>query len=127
MDSGFRRFFLEEYDGMLRLAYSLVGRAEDAEDAVQSAFMDVVRHQASIRRPGAYLRTAVINHCRTILRRREMVGRARPRPPADLGSEVEELWECSISCPRGPARRLSCDTTPTSHRPTSVESSTAPL
>ena len=93
MDSGFRAFFLAEYDGMLRLAYSLVSRTEDAEDAVQSAFLDVARHEESIQRPGAYLRTAVISQCRTILRRREMAGRPRPRPPDDMGGEVGELWD----------------------------------
>ena len=93
MDPGFRAFFREEYDGMLRLAYSLVSDEEDAEDAVQSAFLDVARHQGTIRRPGAYLRTAVISHCRTILRRREMAGRPRPRPPADTAPEQRELWD----------------------------------
>jgi len=73
---------------MMRLAYSLVSRQEDAEDAVQSAFLDVARHQASIRRPGAYLRTAVVSQCRTILRRREMAGRPRPRPPVEVTPEA---------------------------------------
>ncbi len=81
MDAGFRTFFLDEYDGMLRLAFSLVSRVEDAEDAVQGAFFDVARHWDSVRRPGAYLRTAVVNHCRSILRRREMAGRPRPLAP----------------------------------------------
>jgi DNA-directed RNA polymerase specialized sigma24 family protein len=93
MDSEFRAFFHEEYDGMLRLAYTLVSRLEDAEDAVQSAFLDVARNQRSIRRPGAYLRTAVVSHCRTVLRRRLTAGRPYSRPPVDPGADVGDLTD----------------------------------
>jgi RNA polymerase sigma factor (sigma-70 family) len=59
-----------EHAGMLRVACVLVGSAAIAEEIVQDAFVAVGERWGQIANPGAYLRTAVVNGCRTSHRRR---------------------------------------------------------
>ena len=61
-----------EYIGMVRLAYTLVGSNAEAEDLVQDSFVEVARRLDEIRKPGAYLRSAVVSRCRSVLRRRRV-------------------------------------------------------
>ena len=82
-----------EYAGMVRLAYLLVSDNADAEELVQESFVDVFRRLDEIRRPGAYLRTAVVSRCRSVLRRRRLVAATPPPRPAELGDEAGELWD----------------------------------
>jgi DNA-directed RNA polymerase specialized sigma24 family protein len=63
--------------GLVRFALMLVGDQGTAEDVVQEAFLGLYRGWHRVRDPGnllAYLRTAVLNGCRTVQRSR---GRAR--------------------------------------------------
>ena len=69
-----------EYPVMVRLARALVDSAERAEEIVQDAFAHTLRRYASLDRPGAYLRTAVVNGAKGELRKREV--RRRISPPA---------------------------------------------
>lgn len=73
---------------MVRLATLLVGSHHVAEEVVQDAFATVDQRWASIDRPGAYLRTVVVNGCRAVLRRREIEQRHQP---ASAGEEVDHL------------------------------------
>lgn len=57
---------------MVRLATLLVGSHHLAEEVVQDAFATVDERWERIDRPGAYLRTVVVNGCRAVLRRREL-------------------------------------------------------
>ncbi len=60
----------DRYDPMVRLAHLLVGDTAVAEDLVQDSFVKVHRHWADgIDHPNAYLRTTVINTCRSWGRR----------------------------------------------------------
>ncbi|MFI6514073.1 SigE family RNA polymerase sigma factor [Spirillospora sp. NPDC050679] len=73
--------------GLIRLAMLMVGDAPTAEDVVQDAFLGLHRHHDALRDPGgalAYVRSAVLNRCRSVLRRRAVAGRfARHyEPPA---------------------------------------------
>ncbi|WP_265445307.1 RNA polymerase sigma factor [Flexivirga meconopsidis] len=61
---------------MVRLARLLVDDTASAEDVVQEAFLGMHRNQASLRDSGAavgYLRQAVVNQARSMLRRRRTV------------------------------------------------------
>ena len=58
-----------EHAAMVRLAHLLTGSLATAEDVVHDAFIRVAPRLATLERPGAYLRTAVINGCRTYHRR----------------------------------------------------------
>lgn len=71
--------FLEHYEGLCRLAALLLGDRGGAEEVVQEAFLRTfsswwrIRH---LERAQWYLRTAVINLCRSRLRRRSTEDRS---------------------------------------------------
>jgi RNA polymerase sigma factor (sigma-70 family) len=58
-------------DRMLALAWMLLGSRHAAEDVVQEAFARLAaRDTTAVRAPEAYLRTVVVNECRSVMRRR---------------------------------------------------------
>lgn len=70
------------YAGLLRLGVVMLGSREAAEDAVQDAFVALHRHRTSLREPAAaeaYLRSAVLNRCRSWVRRQATQRAPRPR------------------------------------------------
>ena len=75
----FEDLFACELPGMLRLAVGLVDIPERAEEIVQDAFEKTLIAWGRLREPGAYLRTAVVNGCKSELRRRR-VRRRHPDP-----------------------------------------------
>ena len=88
----FEAFFAAECPAMLRLAVSMVDLPERAEEIVQDAFEKTLLAWSRLRQPGAFLRTAVVNGCRSELRRRRVV-RRHPLPAAG----VEHLTENDAS------------------------------
>ncbi len=73
--------FRRHYTALLRLAVVMLGSREAAEDAVQDAFVALHRRRRSLRDPDAaeaYLRSAVLNRCRSWVRRQAT--RRAPRP-----------------------------------------------
>ena len=63
--------FRRHYATLLRLAWAMVGDREAAEDAVQDSFVSLYRHWDRLRDPqraDSYLRSAVINRCRSGIR-----------------------------------------------------------
>jgi RNA polymerase sigma factor (sigma-70 family) len=73
--------FRRHYAELLRLAVVMLGSREAAEDAVQEAFVSLHRNWRSLRDPRAaeaYLRSAVLNRCRSWVRRQ--VTQRAPRP-----------------------------------------------
>lgn len=74
--------YRREYEPMLRLAHLVTGSDEAAEDLVQEAFVRLWRHWDEADRPGAYLRTVVVNLCRGWQRRQILERRPRPGAPA---------------------------------------------
>ena len=86
--------FRVERDGMVRMAVLLVGSRQVAEEIVQDSFSTVIERWDSLDRPGAYLRTVVVNGCRMALRRRDTERRHReldPPMPVDSPAELVEL------------------------------------
>jgi RNA polymerase sigma factor (sigma-70 family) len=67
---GFDALYRSEYPGMVRLAYLLVRDRELAVEVTHDAFARVLERWSKLERPGAYLRTAVVNASRDALRRR---------------------------------------------------------
>src|SRR5215207_8034684 len=61
-----------QLDALYRLAYTLLGSNAEAEELVQDSLIEVYRRWHEIRRPGAYLRCAVVSRCRSALQRRKM-------------------------------------------------------
>lgn len=73
--------FRRDYAALLRLAVVMLGDREAAEDAVQEAFVALHRNRSSLRDPAAaeaYLRSAVLNGCRSWVRRQVTRRAARP-------------------------------------------------
>jgi RNA polymerase sigma factor (sigma-70 family) len=89
--------FRAEYTGMVRLAYTLVGNAAEAEEVVQESFADLsVRlddRDDPVREPGAYLRAIVVGRCHSLIRRRRLVRQHQLEPPPDLPGSAETLWD----------------------------------
>ncbi len=59
--------------GMIRLAHIMLGDRQAAEDVVQDAFCGLYRHWSGLADPASavhYVRSSVLNGCRTVLRRR---------------------------------------------------------
>jgi RNA polymerase sigma factor (sigma-70 family) len=79
--AAFEVLFALERQPMLRLALRLVDIPERAEEIVQDAFEKTLLAWPKLREPGAYLRTAVVNGCRSELRRRAVM-RRHPWPAA---------------------------------------------
>ncbi|MFI6688305.1 RNA polymerase sigma factor [Streptomyces sp. NPDC050485] len=78
---------------MVRLALFLVDDLPTAEDVVQDAFAAVCRMYGTsldgLQDPGAYLRTAVVNAARSVLRRRR-TSRAYTPPHQGYGPPLDE-------------------------------------
>src|SRR4029078_8058627 len=89
VDALFRR----HYAALLRLGVVMLGSREAAEDAVQDAFMALQRQNRSLRDPvaaEAYLRSAVLNRCRSWVRRQVTQRAAPPRMPPPQRHESPE-------------------------------------
>lgn len=84
--------FRTHYERMVRLAYLLTSDTGVAEELVQDAFVAVHRSGNRATAPVAYLRTAVVNNCRSWGRRRRLEGSRRPVPDEPAELVVDELW-----------------------------------
>lgn len=73
--SSFEDLFRAESAGMIRLAIGMVDVPERAEEIVQDAFEKTLVAWRRVRDPGGYLRMAVVNGCRSELRRRRVMRR----------------------------------------------------
>ncbi|HYI60680.1 MAG TPA: sigma-70 family RNA polymerase sigma factor [Acidimicrobiales bacterium] len=91
--SGLAELYVEERLALVRLAYLLTSDPQVAEELVHDAVLALRPRWDDIDHPPAYLRTAVVNRCRSWLRRArtERAHAPLPRPPAEL--EADELWD----------------------------------
>jgi RNA polymerase sigma-70 factor (sigma-E family) len=94
--------YRERYGPMVRLAYLMVGSTTVAEDLVQDAFARMHRHWDNAEHPRAYLRTAVLNACRSHLRRLALERAYRRHPSAvsdSVVAEADELFDALAALP----------------------------
>ena len=100
--------------GLIRLAYLMLGDRAGAEDAVQDAFCGLYRHWdrlADRDRALAYVRSSVLNGCRSALRRRATGRRLLTayQPPAASAEAavlgLEERQEVMRAVRRLPSRQ----------------------
>ena len=80
--------------GLIRLAYLMLGDRAGAEDAVQDAFCGLYRHWDRLADPDralAYVRTSVLNGCRSALRRRAAGRRLTAYQPPTASAEAAVL------------------------------------
>ncbi len=85
--------YAERRVALVRLAYLLTSDAEVAEEVVHDAVLALRPRWAAIADPPAYLRTAVVNRCRSWLRRQRTARAYRPTPVEDPGLGADELWD----------------------------------
>lgn len=106
--------FAEHHLGLVRLALIMVGDQATAEDVVQEAFARTHARRRRLRDPGsaqAYIRSAVLNGCRSTLRRRAVAfRRAVPYEPPVWSAEHaallgEERREVLLALRRLPRRQ----------------------
>ena len=80
--------------GLLRLAYLMLGDRPSAEDVVQDAFFGLYRNWARLAdhdRALAYVRSSVLNGCRSALRRRAVGRRLTTYQPPAASAEATAL------------------------------------
>ncbi len=85
-DTAIEALYDAHYVGLVRLAVLLVRDHGTAEEVVQDAFVAVHGRWERLDdrdRALGYLRTAVVNKARSVLRHRVVVARNLPAPPAD--------------------------------------------
>jgi RNA polymerase sigma-70 factor (sigma-E family) len=92
-DSGLAELYASHYIGLVRLAVLLLRDQGLAEDVVQDSFVAVHGKWRSIDHGNApaYLRTTVVNRCRSAMRHRAVVARHRPEPAPDASPADEAV------------------------------------
>lgn len=81
--------YTSHYRELVRLATFLTSDRDSAEEIVQDAYVKVHGSWRGVReleKGEAYLRTAVVNGCRSRLRRRQVAAKHRPEPLPDMAS-----------------------------------------
>jgi RNA polymerase sigma factor (sigma-70 family) len=94
LDTLFRR----QYLALLRLAVVMLGDRGAAEDVVQDAFLSLHQNWRSVRDPKTaevYLRSAVLNRCRSWVRRQ--VTRRSARPLMLLRTELQSAEDTTLA------------------------------
>ena len=87
------QLFADQRLQLVRLAYLLTGHRAVAEEIVQEAFIGAHRSWSSVRDPVRYVRTAVVNRCRSWGRHQQVVREHLPEPPEPTLQEPDELWD----------------------------------
>lgn len=85
--------FRKERVGLVKLAFLLTGSQATAEDVVQDAFANTQPKMADVDNPGGYLRTAVVNGARSIMRREKNAPALGQPMTATLDTRTIELFD----------------------------------
>lgn len=78
---------------LVRVAYLLTSDREVAEEVVHDAVLALRPRWDAIDDPPAYLRTAVVNRCRSWLRRQRTARAHVPPRAEEVGLGADELWD----------------------------------
>jgi RNA polymerase sigma-70 factor (sigma-E family) len=95
----FGRLYEARFAEMVRLAFLMTGSMETAEDLVQDSFVGLHRKWSTVRVPEAYLRTAVVNACRSHHRRRARERARRAEPERVTLFAADELTDVLLTLP----------------------------
>ncbi|MHA3703085.1 RNA polymerase sigma factor [Jatrophihabitans sp. YIM 134969] len=113
-EAAYDDLFARHWLGLVRLARLLVDDTTSAEDVVQDAFLGLYRQRAALADPTkalAYLRAAVVNRSRSVIRRRVVARRhlrvAEPEtgPAADAPVLLAEEHRAVLAAVEGLPRR----------------------
>jgi RNA polymerase sigma-70 factor (sigma-E family) len=92
-DQAITELYRLHYAKLVRLALLIVGEVPAAEDVVQDAYVSVYRSWTKLRNTdsaAAFLRAAVVNKARSVLRHRAVVDRNTPQAPRNAPSAEHE-------------------------------------
>lgn len=96
----FVEFYRRRFASMVRLAVALTGSPSTAEDVVHDAFLRVHAQWHRVDHPDAYLRTAVVNGCRSVGRRARREQRAlRVHGGAVTHLDADEMFDALMTLP----------------------------
>lgn len=99
-DAELDALFREQWWDLVRLATFLTGSQVTAEDLVQDVFARFATTRPDPDHPAAYLRTSVVNACRSHHRRRFRERRNPPDPAGhDHSDRPDELWDVLARLP----------------------------
>jgi RNA polymerase sigma-70 factor (sigma-E family) len=98
-EPAFGRLYEARFAEMVRLAFLMTGSIETAQDLVQDSFVALHRKWANVRVPEAYLRTAVVNACRSHHRRRARERARRIEPERITLFAADELSDVLLTLP----------------------------
>lgn len=101
-DGGFDEFYAAHVDLAARLAHLVTGTAAVGLDIAQDAMVAVHRRWGDLEAPEAFLRSVVLNLCRSRQRRwiRERRWFAASRPAESIGiPELDDVWAVVAELP----------------------------
>ena len=86
----FDELVLAERAGLVAAAAAIVGSRHIAEEVVQDAFVRLLRHGGfnTLERPGAWLRTVVVNASIDVVRRQQRESKVIARSHTDVAADV---------------------------------------
>lgn len=99
-DDEFAEFYRSQYPGAVRLAYSLVGSLEGAEDVVQEMFARMNERISSVNSPATYLRVGIVHECQRVWyhRRKTAESRLPAREPIEPSTSAE-MFDALLTLP----------------------------
>jgi RNA polymerase sigma factor (sigma-70 family) len=105
IDGDFAAFYRSEYPASVRLAYTLVGSIEGAEDVVQELFSRLHARFHELDNPGAYLRVGIIHQCQDLWTQRRRASAARHEPAPTWHTDTQGSAELFDVLQRLPYRQ----------------------
>ena len=98
----FDSLYAAKYSDMVRLAYFLTGSVAQAEEATQDSFVRLYEQWSKVANHPAYLRTSVVNRCRSWHRSRFAAIRREPRlaRPDGYQDRPDEITDALAKLPR---------------------------
>lgn len=96
--AGYELLYREQRPTMTRVAFLLTGSNEVAEDIVQDVFVRLGARLTTLEHPASYLRAAVVNGCRSYIRRARLTRRLPvPSDTATMPVEVIEFRDALLA------------------------------
>jgi RNA polymerase sigma factor (sigma-70 family) len=90
----FEAFYRSQWLPTVRLARMILASTEEAEEVAQETLIRVHERWETLDRPEAFLYTATVNLCRSLVRRRSLERRKGVAEPVKVvrAPEVDEAW-----------------------------------
>ena len=96
----FAEFYRSEYPRSVRLAFSLIGSIESAEDVVQEMFSRLGTRFLDLDNPGAYLRIGIIHGCQDAWQKRKLAVEHAPQSGVHVqAASSAELFDVLLKLP----------------------------